>query len=199
LGKGILLVVSGPSGAGKGTVLRDFKGLPYIHYSISATTRSCRQTEEDGVHYHFISQDAFLSILKDDGFIEYAEYCGDYYGTPKKAVDDALAAGKVVILEIETVGASKIKEKFPDCVSLFITPSKLSELKRRLINRGTESIDKIEKRIARARLELLEVKTYDYIVLNDRIEDAVHAIHSIILAEQSKASRMVDALANAAE
>ena len=196
MNEGILMVVSGPSGAGKGTVLQEIKELPGVHYSISATTREKRPGEQDGEHYHFISRPAFEELIARDGLIEYAQYCDDFYGTPKKSVADALAAGKVVILEIETEGAAQIREAFPNSVSLFITPTRLAELRRRLVMRATEPMEKIDKRVARAQHEFLHATQYDYIVINDQVEEAVATIKSIITAEQARAGRLATQLEN---
>ena len=196
MNEGILMVISGPSGAGKGTVLKEIKELPDVYYSISATTREKRPGEIDGEHYHFITRQTFEELIEQDGLIEYARYCDDYYGTPKKNVTDALAVGKVVILEIETEGAAQIRKKFPQSVLLFITPTYLSELRRRLIMRATETIEKIDKRVMRAQHEFLQTEQYDYIVINDQVEQAVGTIKSIIKAEQSRAGRLAGQLKN---
>ncbi len=191
-GKGILTVLSGFSGAGKGTVLRRLLEK-YDNYalSISATTRGPREGEENGREYFFKTREEFEKMIAKDELIEYAMYVNNYYGTPKAYVQEQLAEGKDVILEIEVQGALKVKEKFPDTPLIFITPPTASELKRRLTDRGTESPEVVEERMETAAKESRFMESYDYIILNerDRLEECVEAVHGVILAEHEKSTR----------
>lgn len=179
--KGILIVLSGFSGAGKGTLV---KGLlkKYDEYalSVSMTTRAPREGERDGVEYFFTTREKFEETIVNNGLVEYALYCGNYYGTPRAYVEEQLAAGKNVILEIEIQGALKIKEKFPDSLLIFVTPPSGAELKRRLEKRGTESSEVIARRLARAAEESEGIEAYDYIVINDSLEECVEEIHRLV-------------------
>ena len=190
--KGILTVLSGFSGAGKGTVLRRLLEK-YDNYalSISATTRGPREGEENGREYFFKTREEFEKMIAKDELIEYAMYVNNYYGTPKAYVQEQLAEGKDVILEIEVQGALKVKEKFPDTPLIFITPPTASELKRRLTDRGTESPEVVEERMETAAKEARFMESYDYIILNerDRLEECVEAVHGVILAEHEKSTR----------
>jgi guanylate kinase len=189
---GILVVISGFSGAGKGTVIRKLLS-EYEGYSlsISATTRGMRQGEIDGKDYFFKSREDFLTMIENDELIEYAEYVGNYYGTPKAYVNERLEAHDNVILEIEIQGALNIKKKFKDAVLIFITPPSATVLHDRLVGRGTESADVIEKRLSRAYEEAETAKEYDYIVVNDDLDKCVSDIHGIIAAEKSRLSRNI--------
>jgi len=180
--KGILIVVSGFSGAGKGTLMRKLMET-YDNYalSISMTTRAPREGEQHGVEYFFASREEFEKKIAEDKLIEYACYCDNYYGTPREYVEEQLAAGKDVILEIEIQGALKIKEKFPDSLLLFVTPPNAMELERRLVGRGTETPEVIEKRLSRASEESEGIEAYDYIVVNDDLEECVKQLHSIVM------------------
>ena len=190
--KGILTVLSGFSGAGKGTVLRRLLEK-YDNYalSISATTRGPREGEENGREYFFKTREEFEKMIAKDELIEYAMYVNNYYGTPKAYVQEQLAEGKDVILEIEVQGALKVKEKFPDTPLIFITPPTAGELKRRLTDRGTESPEVVEERMETAAKEARFMESYDYIILNerDRLEECVEAVHGVILAEREKSTR----------
>ncbi len=190
--KGILTVLSGFSGAGKGTVLRRLLEK-YDNYalSISATTRGPREGEENGREYFFKTREEFEKMIAKDELIEYAMYVNNYYGTPKAYVQEQLAEGKDVILEIEVQGALKVKEKFPDTPLIFITPPTASELKRRLTDRGTESPEVVEERMETAAKEARFMESYDYIILNerDRLEECVEAVHGVILTEHEKSTR----------
>ena len=141
-------MISGPSGCGKGTVLKEVMKKQNLYYSISMTTRQPREGEVDGVHYHFVSKEQFETLIAQNGVLEHAEYCGNYYGTPREAVETMRNEGKDVILEIEVVGAAQVRENCPDAVSIFIAPPSIAELKRRLYGRGTESEETIQERIA---------------------------------------------------
>ncbi len=189
-GKGILLVVSGFSGAGKGTLLQKLleKYDTYV-LSISATTRSPREGEVDGREYFFRSREEFEAMIAAGELIEYACYVGNYYGTPKAYVEEQLALGKDVILEIEIQGARKIKECYPDSVLLFLSPPSAEELRRRLTGRGTESMEVIENRLSRAAQEAQGIEDYDYFVINDNIEDCVQQVHQILESEHSRSFR----------
>lgn len=179
--KGILMVISGFSGAGKGTLVRALM-QEYDQYalSVSMTTRAPREGERDGVEYFFTDREHFEETIRAEGLIEYASYCGNYYGTPRAYVEEQLSRGRNVILEIEIQGALKIKEKFPESVLIFVTPPSAAELKRRLFSRGTESPEVIEKRLARAVEESEGIEAYDYIVVNDKLETCVEEIHRLV-------------------
>ncbi|MBR6716914.1 MAG: guanylate kinase [Oscillospiraceae bacterium] len=181
--KGLLIVLSGPSGCGKGTMVAEILKRGDCAVSVSATTRSPREGEENHVHYHFLTREEFEQRIAEDGLLEYASYCDNYYGTPKKEVEEMRAAGKHVILEIEVQGAFQIRERCPDAVLVFTVPPSIGELRRRLHKRGTETEEIIEKRIARALEELPLAEQYDYIILNDALEDAVHDFGTILRAE----------------
>lgn len=189
--KGILTVVSGFSGAGKGTIMKELlKQYPDTYaLSISATTRNPRPGETDGVEYFFRTREEFEQMIAEDALIEYAQYVGNYYGTPKTYVEEQLLAGKNVILEIEIQGALKVKEKFPDTLLLFVTPPSAEELKNRLVGRGTETMDVVESRLNRANEEAEGIEQYDYLVINDVLEDAVEEVHQIIQNEHYRVSR----------
>ena len=181
--KGILIVLSGFSGAGKGTLVKKLRQT-YDNYalSISMTTRQPRVGETHGVEYFFSDKASFEEKIAENGFIEYATYCGNYYGTPKAYVEEQLEAGKDVILEIEIQGALKVKEQFPESLLLFVTPPSAAELERRLVGRGTDAPDVIQKRLARASEESEGIEAYDYIVINDDLELCVEELHNIVNA-----------------
>lgn len=188
--KGILIVVSGFSGAGKGTVVKKMM-QDYEEYalSISATTRNPREGEVDGREYFFKTSEEFEKMIAQDELIEYAKYVNNYYGTPRAYVEEMLNAGKNVILEIEIQGALKVKEKFPETLLVFITPPSAKVLKERLVGRGTETMDVIESRMARAAEEAEGMSHYDYLVVNDDLAVCVEKIHNIICSEHYRASR----------
>lgn len=194
--KGILIVVSGFSGAGKGTLMKKLLS-EYDNYalSISATTRNPRVGEVDGREYFFKTVEEFEEMIADDNLIEYARYVNNYYGTPKNYVMEQLEAGKDVVLEIEIQGALKIKEKYPDALLLFVTPPSAEELRARLIGRGTESMDVIESRMKRAIEEAQGMDKYDYLVVNDDLEVCVEEMHQIIQSEHDKAFRNTEFIA----
>ena len=182
--RGILVVVSGFSGAGKGTLMKRLMEK-YDNYalSVSATTRTPRPGEEHGREYFFHTKQEFEELILQDALIEYAQYVDNYYGTPKAYVEKQLRAGKDVILEIEIQGAIKVKEKLPDTLLLFVTPPSAEELKHRLVNRGTESMEVIESRLRRAAQEAKAMPEYDYILINDQIEECVDTMHSVIQSQ----------------
>ncbi|MDD3346311.1 guanylate kinase [Oscillibacter sp.] len=185
--KGKTFIISGPSGVGKSTVLDALlRQRGNVYFSVSATTRDPRPGEEDGVHYHFLDVDTFRAHIVDDEFLEYAEYVGNFYGTPKKYVDLAINQGKDVILDIEIQGAIQVTSKRPDVVRIFIAPPSWSELERRLTERGTDSQDKIQKRLLRAKVEFQTAHTYDYFVINDTVDNAVMELNAIMTAEHCK-------------
>lgn len=190
--RGKTFIISGPSGVGKSTVLRSlFEGRDDLYFSISATTRAPRDGEQDGVHYHFISVERFQELIEADAFLEYAEYVDSFYGTPKKLVDRAMDAGKDVILDIEVQGALQVCAKRPETIRIFIAPPSWEELESRLKSRGTDSAEKIQKRLVRAKAELQTADVYDYFVINGSVEQAVREINAIMLAEHCKpAERM---------
>lgn len=190
MSKGILMVVSGPSGCGKGTVLAEILKSDKIFYSVSATTRSPRPGETDGVNYYFLTKEKFEEMIAGSEMLEYASFCGNYYGTPRKPVEDMLEKGCHVILEIEVQGAMKIKEKCPDAVFIFILPPSLKELRRRLEKRGTESEEVIEKRLGEAAGEISQAYKYDYAVINGELSEAVDDLRSIIRAEELKTAEI---------
>lgn len=188
--KGILIVVSGFSGAGKGTLMKRLLE-EYDDYalSISMTTRAPRQGEEDGREYFFVTKEQFEEKIRQEGLVEYASYCGNYYGTPRAYVEQQLDAGKDVILEIEIQGALKIKEKFPTALLLFVMPPSAQELRRRLTGRGTETKEVIDARLHRASEEAEGIEQYDYIVINDQLEECVKELHALIGAAHNAPSR----------
>ena len=192
---GLLVVVSGPSGCGKGTVLKQLiENDEHVFYSVSATTRSPRVGEVDGVHYYFISKEQFEEKIASGGMLEYASYVGNYYGTPKQAVEEKCAAGYDVILEIEVQGAMQLREKCPDAVFVFIIPPSMEELEHRLVNRQTETQEVIQNRLNTARTELKFAPKYDYIVVNQTVEQAVSDIRAILQAEKCRSNRMENQL-----
>lgn len=194
--KGILTVVSGFSGAGKGTIMKELlkKYSEQYALSISATTRAPRTGETDGVEYFFKSREEFEQMIADEALIEYAQYVGNYYGTPRAYVEEQLDAGKDVILEIEIQGALKVKQRFPDTLLLFVTPPSAEELKNRLVGRGTETMDVIESRLARALEEAEGIEEYDYLVINDVLSTCVEEVHEIIQNEHYRVSRNINAI-----
>ncbi|WP_300683084.1 guanylate kinase [Acutalibacter sp. 1XD8-36] len=190
MSKGLLLVVSAPSAGGKGTILKElFQRNENLRMSVSATTRQPRAGEEHGKHYYFISREEFRQLIDSNKMLEYAEYVGNLYGTPKGPVDQWLDEGHDVVLEIEVQGGAQIKKIVPDCVSVFITPPSLEVLEKRLRGRGTEEEGTILKRLATARQELTQAGNYDYVVVNDRLEDAVDDMLAILRSEKLRYTR----------
>ncbi len=195
--QGLLVVVSGFSGAGKGTAMkRLLEKYNTYALSVSATTRAPREGEQDGREYFFKTVQMFEEMIANDELVEYAQYVANYYGTPKAYVEEQLAAGKNVILEIEIQGALKIKQKFPDAVLLFVVPPSAAVLRERLIGRGTENLDVIEARLKRAAEEAEGVEAYDYIVVNDNLEDCVEDINEIIKSEQKRVAKNLTLINN---
>ena len=191
--QGILVVISGFSGAGKGTLIKELmKRYDQYALSVSATTRQPRPGEMEGREYFFVSPDYFQSMIENDALIEYAQYVENFYGTPKDYVEKQMAAGKDVILEIEIQGALKIKKKFPETLLLFVMPPSAEELKRRLVSRGTESPELIQARLKRAVEEAVGIEAYDYIVLNDVLEVCVEELHQLIQAQHRRVSGNLD-------
>ena len=194
--KGLLLVVSGPSGCGKGTVLKEVMQQQDLYYSVSLTTRAPRPGEVDGVQYHFVSKEQFEKMIARDEVLEHAEFCGNYYGTPRDAVEAMRNEGKNVILEIEVQGALKVKEKNPQALLLFVTPPSAEELKHRLIDRGTETMDVINDRMRRAAEESEIMDHYQYLVINDDLDTCVKEVHQLIQSEHLKVSENLDLVAD---
>ncbi|HEX3038775.1 MAG TPA: guanylate kinase [Caproiciproducens sp.] len=191
--KGLLIVFSGPSGAGKDTILnRLIEKNPNIRLSVSATTRAPREGEENGKDYYFVTRERFESMLAQDEMLESAQYCGNYYGTPSAPINRWLSDGYDVILEIEVQGGEQIKKKSPDCVSVFILPPSFAVLEQRLRNRKTENDETIQKRLTTAHKEILQANHYDYAVINDTVEKAVDDINAIICAEKHRLVRDKD-------
>lgn len=190
--KGLLIVLSGPSGVGKGTVRKEIFDDPTTSYkySISMTTRQMREGEVNGVDYFFKTKEEFEALIQEDQFIEYAEYVGNYYGTPVQYVKDTMAEGHDVFLEIEVEGAKQVRKKFPDALFIFLAPPSLDHLKERLIGRGTETDEKIQNRVNEARKEVEMMNLYDYVVVNDEVHLAKERIQSIVEAEHLKRERV---------
>ena len=191
--RGILIVVSGFAGSGKGTLMKEIMEQ-YDNYalSISATTRQPRGTEVDGKEYFFKTVEEFEKMIAQGELIEYANYVGNYYGTPRAYVEEQLASGKDVILEIEIQGALKVKKQFPETLLLFVTPPNVTILKERLVGRGTESMEVVEQRMKRAAEEAEGISSYDYILINDDLQTCVAQMHHIIQGEHYKTSRNVE-------
>ncbi|UOE92893.1 guanylate kinase [Alkalihalobacillus sp. LMS39] len=191
--KGLLIVLSGPAGVGKGTVCTALrKENTDIQYSVSATTRSPRAGEVDGVNYFFKSREQFEAMIEKNELLEWAEYVGNYYGTPIDYVRQTLEAGTDIILEIEVQGALKVRERFPEGVFIFLMPPSLAELRKRIQGRGTETADIIDKRMTVAKEEIEMMKKYDYVVENDEVELAVERIKAIVVAEHCKRERLIE-------
>ena len=188
--QGLLVVISGPSGVGKGTICKEyFKQHEDAFLSVSATTRAPREGEIDGVAYHFFTEEKFNQLVKEDYFLEWADFCGQRYGTPKKPVFDCIEQGKDVVLEIEVQGAMQIRAKHPEGVYIFILPPSMEELRSRLEGRGTEEKEVVERRLSNADREIAIGKKYNYYVVNDTVENAVERINKIIEVEKLRTER----------
>ncbi|PWK12805.1 guanylate kinase [Tumebacillus permanentifrigoris] len=191
--KGLLIVLSGPSGAGKGTVCKAM--LPTMkttHYSVSCTTRAPREGEVEGVNYFFKTVEQFKGMIAGDELLEWAEVYTNYYGTPRKYVDDMLNAGENVLLEIDIQGALQVKKKFPNGVFIFLIPPSLQELKHRIVGRGSETEESLNMRFGAAAEEMSYISEYDYVVVNDEVEKASDRIRAIITAEQCSVQRNLE-------
>ena len=185
--KGKTFIICGPSGVGKGTVVaRLMASDPTLYFSVSATTRAPRPGEIDGKHYHFLTAEQFEQWVAEDQFLEYAEFVGNRYGTPRQFIDKAMEQGRDVILDIEIQGADQVHQKRPEAVRIFIAPPSWDELERRLIGRGTEDMDKVRSRLQRGKEEFLVAKDFDYFVINDTVDRAVEEISAIMCAEHCK-------------
>jgi guanylate kinase len=194
--KGNLIVISGFSGVGKGTVVKRLVSDYGYSLSISATTRAPREGELDGREYYFKTVDEFRNLIDYNGFIEWAQYVDNYYGTPRKFVEQEMAAGRDVILEIETQGAMNVKRQYPDALLIFITATDAEALRNRLAGRGTESDEVIEKRMKRAAEESDYMENYEYIVVNDDLDECVHTVHSIIISKGCERERNLEFIEN---
>ena len=191
--KGTLLVLSGPSGSGKGTLVKEYTDKNEdVFVSISATTRSPREGERYGVNYFYMTVEEFENKIKENGFLEHAQFCGNYYGTPRASVEQKLSEGCDVILEIDVQGALQVKENCPDAVLVFTAPPSYEILRQRLIGRGTESMEVIEKRLAAASDELMCANKYDYVIINDDINTAVEELEAIFKAEKCKLENNIE-------
>ena len=198
--QGILVVVSGFSGAGKGTLMKELLKR-YDNYALSrsATTRAPREGETDGKEYFFVSKEQFEQMRDEQKLIEYAQYVNHYYGTPKEYVEQKMAEGKDVILEIEIQGALKVKKRFPDALLLFVTPPSAEELRKRLVGRGTETLEVINARLARAAEEASGMEAYDYLLINDDLDRCVEEMHQLIQLQHRKTSYHLDFLSKMRE
>ncbi|MCD7785788.1 MAG: guanylate kinase [Oscillospiraceae bacterium] len=184
--KGVLYVFSAPSGCGKGTVLAEVrKRMPELRYSVSATTRAPREGEVDGVHYYFVSRERFDELVETGGMLEHATFCGNSYGTPKEKVLEFLNNGIDVILEIETKGAMMVKESYPEAVTIFMLPPSIEELRRRLLNRHSETEEVIDGRVHEATREIAMAENYDYVFVNDVVSEAADTLYGIMQASKS--------------
>lgn len=193
--RGILFIISSPSGGGKGTLIREvLQTVPNIGYSVSFTTRQKREGEENGKHYNFVSHEEFENLIKQGEFLEYAEVHGNYYGTSKRQVEREISIGRDIILEIDVQGADAIREKVADSIGIFILPPSFEVLRERLITRQTESTDTLVVRLGNSLDEVKEYSKFDYVIINDELEKAVSDLKAIIYAERCKSNRQTDAV-----
>ena len=192
MNKGALIIISGPSGSGKGTVVKTLPKDKDYALSISVTTREPREGEQDEKDYFFRTQEEFARMRDNDELLEHASFVGNFYGTPRFYVEQKINEGKTVVLEIEVNGALQVKEKYPDSVLVFLMPPSLEELKQRLIGRGTEDLETIERRFKRAQDEIKLIEQYDYLVINDEVQNAVDRINLLVEAERMKPKRSLD-------
>ena len=198
--QGILVVVSGFSGAGKGTLMKELlKRYDNYALSVSATTRQPREGEKDGEDYFFVNREYFQQMIEEGRLVGYAQYVNHYYGTPRDYVEKKMAEGKDVILEIEIQGALKVKKRFPDALLIFVTPPSAGELRRRLVGRGTETIEVINARLRRAAEEASGMEAYDYLLINDEIDACVEQMHQLITLQHSKTCYHLDFLSRMRE
>ena len=198
--QGILVVVSGFPGAGKGTLMKELlKRYDNYALSVSATTRQPREGEKDGEDYFFVNREYFQQMIEEGRLVEYAQYVNHYYGTPRDYVEKKMAEGKDVILEIEIQGALKVKKRFPDALLIFVTPPSAGELRRRLVGRGTETIEVINARLRRAAEEASGMEAYDYLLINDEIDACVEQMHQLITLQHSKTCYHLDFLSRMRE
>ncbi|MBX7173574.1 MAG: guanylate kinase [Pyrinomonadaceae bacterium] len=193
--RGILFIISSPSGGGKGTLIREvLRTVPNIGYSVSFTTRQIREGEIDGVHYNFISHEQFENLIKQEEFLEYAEVHGNYYGTSKTQVDHETSVGRDIILEIDVQGATLVREKAKDAIGIFILPPSFEVLKERLTARNTETAEDLQLRLKNSRGEVQEYTKFDYVIINDEVTKAVTDLQSVIYAERCKHLRQTEAV-----
>ena len=191
--QGRLIVISGPSGAGKGTIIMNvMERWPAAEFSISMTTREKREGEEEGVHYYFATREQFEETIRSGGFLEWADVFGNYYGTPKDPVTERLAEGKDIILDIDVQGGMNVRKAMPDAELIFILPPSMKELRRRITSRGTDAPEVIEKRLSKALSEIAVAKEYDYVVVNDEIGEAVEQVLSIMRASRLKVDPTIE-------
>ena len=191
--QGRLIVISGPSGAGKGSIIRKvMEQWPAAEFSVSMTTREARTGEEDGVHYYFRTREVFEETIRQDGFLEWADVFGNYYGTPKAPVEKRLAEGADIILDIDVQGGMNVRKAMPEAVLVFILPPSMKELRRRLENRGTDAQDVIEKRLAKALTEIGVAREYDYAVVNDDLDVAAEQVLSIVCAAHLEVDQTIE-------
>lgn len=195
---GCLIVVSGPSGTGKSTIVNTvLDTCNDLSFSESATTRQQREGETEGVDYFFVTKERFQQMIDNNELLEHAEYVGNYYGTPRKAVLDKIENGSSILLDIEVQGAEQVKDQFPEAVTMFVIPPSWEELERRLVNRGTDSMEKIQARLKQAKSEIEKIENYDYIIVNDVLETAISEVISIIATQNYKYNKRINDLTEA--